>query len=429
MKEAPFFSIPQPHVYTVSELTSAIKYLLEDNFSFVWVEGEISNARRPPSGHFYFTLKDHKAQLRAVLFKNQLPWLKFKPEDGIKVICQGRISTYEPRGEYQIIVEYLEPKGYGALQVAFEQLKKKLMEEGLFYKKRPLPPLLRHIAVVTSPVGAAIRDFLRILLKNSPNIAVRIYPVKVQGEGAAEQIAQAIYDLNRMNWADAMVLTRGGGSLEDLWAFNEEIVARAIYASKIPVISAIGHEVDFTISDMVADLRAPTPSAAAEIITKKLEDLENRLKEWKDFLLRALSKQKIDNYSLHLDEVSQSLLKVMGHVINHKKICLSNLRDRFIMTHPKRQIINHREILKKEKRTLTINFKHYLERLNQYTEGLNQRLNTLGPLAVLKRGYALAFTLPERDIVRSATQVRRGDHILVKVAQGEIMSEVEGTKE
>jgi len=429
MKEAPFLSIPQAHVYTISELTSAIKHLLETNFSFVWVEGEISNARRPPSGHFYFTLKDDRAQLKAVLFKNQLPWLKFKPEDGIKVICQGRISTYEPRGEYQIIIEYIEPKGYGALQVAFEQLKKKLMEEGLFYKKRPLPILLRHIAVVTSPVGAAIRDFLRILLKNSPNIAVRVYPVKVQGEGAAEQIAQAISNSNRMNWADAIVLTRGGGSLEDLWAFNEEIVARAIYASKIPVISAIGHEVDFTIADMVADLRASTPSAAAEIIIKKREDLENRLKEWENCLSQVLSKQKINNYSLHLDEISQSLLKVMGHVINNKKICLSNLRDRFIMTHPKRQIINHREILKKEKGELTTHFKHYLERLNQYTKGLTQRLNNLSPLAVLKRGYALAFTLPEKGIIRAANQVRRGDSILVKIAQGEIISKVEDIKE
>ena len=429
MKQAPLFSVPQSHVYTVSELTLAIRYLLEQNFPLVWVEGEISNARRPPSGHFYFTLKDNRAQIKAVLFKNQLPWLKFRPEDGIKVICQGRISTYEPRGEYQIIIEYLEPKGYGALQLAFEQLKKKLMDEGLFYKKRPLPCLPRHIAVVTSPVGAAIRDFLRILLKSSQNIAVRIYPVKVQGEGAAEQIAEAIYDLNRMNWADIIVLTRGGGSLEDLWAFNEEIVARAIYASKIPVISAVGHEVDFTISDMVADLRAPTPSAAAEIIIKRREDLEKKLKEWKGSLLQALNKQRINSYSLYLDDLSQSLLKIIARFIAYKKTSLKNLKERFFATHPKRQITNYREAIKKDKRTLITYFKGHLKGLNQYCQELNHRLNALDPLAVLKRGYALAFTLPKRQIIRSANQVRKGDEVLIKVAQGEIRSKVEDIKE
>jgi len=241
MEELSLFSVPQPKVYTVSELTQAIKEILEAEFPLVWVEGEISNARRPLSGHLYFTLKDEGAQLGAILFKNTQRWLKFELQDGLKVICQGRLSVYPPHGNYRLIVEYIEPKGYGALQLAFEQLKKKLAQEGLFAEeaKKSLPLLPRRIAVVTSPAGAAIRDFLRVLLKKFPNVNVRIYPVKVQGEGAAQEIAKAIYELNRLKWAEVIVVTRGGGSLEDLWAFNEEVVARAIYASEIPVVSAV----------------------------------------------------------------------------------------------------------------------------------------------------------------------------------------------
>ena len=266
---------PVRRIYSVAELSLEIRNLLERQFPDVWVTGEVSNLRAAGSGHLYFTLKDETAQLRAVCFRNQARYLKFKPQDGLAVIARGRLSVYEARGEYQLYVEFLEPAGLGALQLAFEQLKQKLAAEGLFdpARKKPLPMLPRVIGVVTSPTGAVIRDILRILHRRFRNINVLIYPVKVQGEGAAQEIAQGIEYFNRQAPVDVMIVARGGGSLEDLWAFNEEVVARAIAASKIPVISAVGHETDFTIADFVADLRAPTPSAAAELVVRRKQDL------------------------------------------------------------------------------------------------------------------------------------------------------------
>ena len=269
----------QRKIYSVTELNLAIKGLLEKQFPDVWVAGEVSNFRGASSGHLYFTLKDAGAQLRAVCFRNQARYLKFKPQDGISVIARGRLGVYEARGEYQLYVEYLEPAGLGALQLAFEQLKAKLAAEGLFdpARKKPLPVLPRTVGVVTSPTGAVIRDILRVLRRRFRNMNVLIYPARVQGEGAGEEIAEGIKQFNRERKVDVMILARGGGSLEDLWPFNEERVARAIAASKIPVISAVGHETDFTIADFVADLRAPTPSAAAELVVHPKRDFRSEL--------------------------------------------------------------------------------------------------------------------------------------------------------
>ncbi|HLW43907.1 MAG TPA: exodeoxyribonuclease VII large subunit [Candidatus Acidoferrales bacterium] len=271
--------IPEKHVWRVSELNLRICDLLENEFRDLWVEGEVSNFRAAQSGHLYFTLKDEKSQIRCVCFRDQVRGLKFRPEDGLHVTVRGSVSVYEPRGEYQIYVSHIEPVGLGALQLAFEQLKKTLAAEGLFdaERKKPLPGLPRRIGIVSSPQGAAIRDILRVLRRRFPNLHVVLYPVKVQGEGAAEEIVRAIRHFNRAVLVDVMIVARGGGSFEDLWAFNEEIVVRAIAASEIPIITGIGHETDTTIADFAADMRAPTPSAAAEIVVRTRAEFEKHI--------------------------------------------------------------------------------------------------------------------------------------------------------
>ena len=270
---------PRPHIFTVSEITAAVRGVLEDVFDAVWIEGEISNLRVPASGHNYFILKDGKAQIKCVMFRNYRSGLKFAPEDGDQVLLFGRVSVYEARGEYQVIVETMEPRGLGALQKAFEQLKEKLDKEGLFKdeKKKPIPEFPWKVGIITSETGAAVRDILNIMQRRNPKVSVLLYPVKVQGDGAAEEIAEAIETMNQRKDVEVLIVGRGGGSIEDLWAFNEEVVARAIYKSKIPVISAVGHEIDFTIADFVADLRAPTPSAAAELAVPVLEDTARQI--------------------------------------------------------------------------------------------------------------------------------------------------------
>src|SRR5271156_3395452 len=283
MSQANLFNLmPERRVWKVSELNARICELLETTLPDIWVEGEVSNYHAAQSGHLYFTLKDARSQIRCVCFRDQVRGLKFRPEDGLHVTVRGSLSVYEPRGEYQIYVTHIEPVGAGALQLAFEQLKKRLAEEGLFAesRKKPLPVLPRCIGVVPSPTGAAIRDILRVLKRRFPNAQVSLYPVKVQGAGAAAEIAEALRHFNQAKSVDVLILTRGGGSLEDLWAFNEEILARAIFASRIPVITGVGHETDFTIADFVADLRAPTPSAAAEIVVKSREEFERHIAEY-----------------------------------------------------------------------------------------------------------------------------------------------------
>ena len=281
---------PTRHVWKVFEVTGAIATMLESAFEDVWIEGEVSNFRPAQSGHLYFTLKDSRAQIRCVCFRDQARTLKFRPEDGLHITVRGSIGVYEPRGEYQVYVSHIEPVGAGALQVAFEQLKKKLQDEGLFdeSRKKPLPLLPCCIGVVTSPTGAAIRDILRVLNRRFANARVQIFPVKVQGEGAATEVAGAIRYFNRTRVADVLIVARGGGSLEDLWAFNEEAVARAIAASEIPIITGVGHETDFTIADFVADLRAPTPSAAAEIVVRSRQEFDRQITEAQRHLVHRM---------------------------------------------------------------------------------------------------------------------------------------------
>jgi exodeoxyribonuclease VII large subunit len=311
MSQIPLDLVPERKLYTVAELSFALKGLLESSFPDVWVTGEVSNFRAAASGHYYFTLKDATAQLRAVCFRNQARYLKFKPQDGLSVIARGHLSVYEARGEYQLYVEYLEPAGVGALQFAFEQLKKKLAAEGLFdeARKKPLPALPRAIGVVTSPSGAAVRDILRVIKRRFPNMNLFLYPATVQGTSAAAEIVEGIEYFNQHPIVDVLIVGRGGGSLEDLWPFNEETVARAIAASQIPVISAVGHETDFTISDFVADLRAPTPSAAAELAVRRREDfvaeIQNRVRHMSQYLRFRISEARGELTELRMHRAFQ----------------------------------------------------------------------------------------------------------------------------
>ena len=300
IQHSPSIIKSQRRIHTVSELTAKVKVLLEDNFPFIWICGEISNFRVPASGHFYFTLKDEKAQINTVMFRSQNRNLKFEPEDGMSVTGLGRISLYEPRGTYQIILEYIEPEGTGAIQLAFEQLKARLSAEGLFDEKhkKPLPFLPRKISIITSPTGAVVHDILKIINRRFSNIHIEIIPVKVQGSGAESEIVSGLDMINTRSDSDVTILSRGGGSLEDLHAFNSEDVARAIFSSKIPIISAVGHETDFTIADFVADLRASTPSAAAELAVPHKIDLSRRVAE-----LTTTLTVRFSRYIKHLTNV------------------------------------------------------------------------------------------------------------------------------
>lgn len=448
MDSSEFFpQSPSPRVYTVSSLTEKIKSLLEDHFEFVWVEGEISNFRMPASGHYYFVLKDDKAQIRAVMFRPQARYLKFMPDDGMKVIAQGRLGVYEPRGEYQIVLDYLEPLGVGALALAFEQLKKKLAGEGLFDQslKRPLPFLPQRVAVITSPTGAAIRDFLKIIHRRFANIEIIIVPVKVQGEGASEEMVEALETINREIQADVIVLTRGGGSLEDLWAFNNEKLARAIRSSRIPVVSAVGHEIDVTISDLAADLRAPTPSAAAELLVMEKESLIERLREFKARLGQAersyihslhqrfmlLSRglrdprRRIGDAWIRLDELHGRIIQLVSRIIRERRRGLAYEVRTLIVHSPSNKAASYGKILEFQAHTLTLLMNRRFREYQMQVSILKERLKDLGPLSVLKRGYSITWRLPEREILRSAEGVLRGDRVDVLLAQGEMRCRVE----
>ena len=393
------------HILSISELTQLIKFQLEQSFDYLWVEGEISNFRIPSSGHFYFTLKDEKSQIRAVMFRSQNRTLEFSPEDGLSVICRGRLNVYETRGEYQLILDYLEPKGLGALQLAFEQLKQRLAQEGLFDTdhKKPLPQLPRKIGIVTSPTGAAIRDILNIIERRFANVGILIYPVKVQGEGAAQEIATALQELNQMPEIDVVILARGGGSIEDLWPFNEEVVARAIYHSEIPVISAVGHEVDFTIADFVADLRAPTPSAAAELVVRNKDDL-------------------IYNLNTVYVRLKNSIRKI--YEFNQSRFAFLQKR----MPDPRKMIPGLRLTIDEYGERIAFYVSNALKIKKEKIEGMMGRLDALSPLNVLKRGYSITRTVPDLKVVRNAKQLASGDKINVRLFKGELMCRVEEVK-
>ncbi len=359
------------HILTVTDLTTRIKTALESAFLDVWVEGEISNLSVPQSGHAYFTLKDEQSQIRAVLFRSSQRFLKFTLQHGLHVICRGRVSVYEPRGEYQLILEYIEPKGVGALQLAFEQLKAKLEGEGLFDldRKKQLPLLPRRIGVITSPTGAAIRDILRVIRRRHPRMHLLISPVPVQGLEAAPAIVGALRYFNRERNVDVIIVARGGGSLEDLWAFNEEPVARAIYQSRLPVISAVGHETDYTIADFVADVRAPTPSAAAEMVVQSEEHFRRFLSSLESGLVRGLN-QKIER--------GRAMLRQSARMLGD----------------PRRILERQSQRIDELSSRLATGLMHHVRRDRSRLAALTAGLDHLNPLAILSRGYSITKKCP-----------------------------------
>ena len=390
-------------IFTVSELNDAIATLLDRNFGFISLEGEISNLRVPSSGHYYFTLKDEKSQIRAVLFKGQKALIPFELENGQKMICFGRLSLYSPRGEYQIIIEQLEPSGLGSLHLAFEQLKEKLSREGLFDedRKKPLPPYPERIGIVTSPTGAAIKDILKVLESRSPGVQILISPTRVQGEGAAEEIASAIDTINTLVDIDAIIVGRGGGSIEDLWAFNEEVVAKAISRSTIPVISSVGHERDITIADLVADLRAPTPSSAAEMVTRGDIDVLKELNHLSD-RLNLSATTRINSQKARLS------LALKGLTDPRKKLNDLRLRADELLIRIENKVDEKINLLRSE------------------LKGAAGRLASLSPLSVLARGYSITTTFPGGKIIRDIAQVKVGERLSIRLKSGELHCKVEG---
>ena len=399
--DLPLFAAVTRRFLSVSELNDLIKGSLESHLDTVWVQGEVSNFRVPPSGHYYFTLKDDRSQICAVMFRRQGINLRFTPENGMAVLCFGKVSVYAVHGDLQLYVEEIEPQGQGALYVAFEQLKKKLLAEGLFStdRKKLLPFLPRVIGIVTSDAGAALRDMLRIIDDRYPDRHVIIRPVKVQGDGAAREIARGIYDLNRLA-VNVIIVGRGGGSLEDLWAFNEEVVARAIFASHVPVVSAVGHEVDFTIADFVADSRAPTPTAAAEMVLPRKRDLREQVEVLELQLRRSMD--------LTIDAAKENFRGLVKRLAD-----------------PGRKVRDHQQRLDE----LSIDLlRRFQERLRQSKNRLSEcasRLNALSPLAVLDRGYAIVHKLPEEQIVKRAETLTVGDLIRITFSEGKSVCRVE----
>jgi exodeoxyribonuclease VII large subunit len=416
-------------VLTVAALTEQLRALLEERFPAVWVEGEISNFRLYGSGHAYFTLKDAEAQLRCVLFRNRGRRIRFEPADGLHVMAFGSVEVYAQRGEYQLVVELLEPRGLGALQLAFEQLKARLGAEGLFEpaRKRALPRFPRTIGIVTSPSGAAIRDMLRVIGRRFGELHIVIAPCRVQGEGAAEEIAQGLRDLNALGDVDVIIVGRGGGSLEDLWAFNEEAVARAIAGSKAPVISAVGHEVDFTIADFVADLRAPTPSAAAELVVREKQAVVDALDELARRLRRAASRplsdlaRRVDEQTLRLRRGAHAEWRRAAHRVALAAAALRSASPVARVGHGRHRLERLEARLRNEIRLVLGQSGHRLG------EAVG-RLDSLSPLAVLGRGYSLTRT-PAGAIVRRARDVRAGDDVHVLLHEGSLECRVSATRE
>jgi exodeoxyribonuclease VII large subunit len=433
----------------VSELNAEIKLLLEESYPFVWIYGEISNFRTPASGHFYFTLKDAASQIGAVMFRGQQRKLKFMPADGMSVTGMGRLSVYDPRGTYQIILEYLEPSGIGALQIEFERLKKRLAEEGCFdaKNKRLLPFMPSKISILTSPTGAVVHDIIKIIHRRFPNVHIQIIPVRVQGHGAAEEIVSALEVLNSRNEADVAILARGGGSLEDLQAFNTEMVARAIIASKIPIISAVGHETDYTIADFSADLRAPTPSAAAELAVPERSELERRCREvlvrlvknmennlkWlktglNDLVKRLMDpRRKLEDYRLRLDDLSVRMIRVISLRIRHERRHLDLWRDRLAANTPQVLLEIARNKLEQKNNNLLKSLIIYRHSRQIKIRELTAKLEALNPMAILSRGYSVTRTIPDAAVVKDSRLVALDEKLEVLLAKGRLLCRVQGT--
>jgi exodeoxyribonuclease VII large subunit len=441
------FTAPQRRIWQVRDIVGSVRTALEREYADVWVEGEISNFRPADSGHLYFSLKDEAAQLRIVMFRSQARLLKFRPENGRKVIARGRVTLYEGRGELQLMAEYLEPQGAGALQIAFEQLKAKLQAEGLFERdrKKAIPVLPRKIGVVTSPRGAVIQDILNVLRRRNNGVHILIFPAQVQGETAALEVSSGVRWFNKAANVDVIIIARGGGSIEDLAAFNDETLARTIAASEIPVISAVGHETDFTICDFVADLRAPTPSAAAELVIRSKQELDEQLTALRTHLGRAL-RMRLMQYEKQLDRLARhGAFGAMRTAIAHSQQKVDDLVFRlssaqaniFRQMHRRLDVaatrVRHHDLRSKfaskqreidaQIEKLTTTLRTYLMRRHSRIERLGGQLQGLSPISILERGYALVFDA-EGHLLKDARQVHEGDTINAQLALGQVTATV-----
>ena len=435
--------VPERKIYSISGLSQAIKKLLEKKFLDVWVEGEVSNFRAAPSGHLYFTLKDESAQLKTVCFRNTARYLKFRPQDGLAVVVRGRISVYEARGEYQLYVENIEPAGLGAFQLAFEQLRAKLTAEGFFdqARKKPLPLLPRTVGMITSPKGAVIQDMLRVLHRRFANINVLLYPARVQGEGSVEEIIKGIEYFNRIRPVDVLILARGGGSMEDLWSFNEESVARAVFASKIPVISGVGHETDFTIADFVADLRAPTPSVAAELVVRPKQDLTEEVNN----LMRRLhqitwlrlqdARQNLTELRLHpafytlgarLADRTQSVDEAVDSIFQLLRDRIQKAREGTLLRTSRVRHFDFRQFFELRRLRLVRSLSPGIALFDRILASRRHRLTNLqsvllerNPLQILNRGFSITYDA-SGCILRDASTVSTESEIQIRLARGRL---------
>ncbi|MCW8196395.1 exodeoxyribonuclease VII large subunit [Proteobacteria bacterium 005FR1] len=441
-----FTAAPPRDVLTVSQLNRKARQLLETHLSLLWVEGEISNFSAPSSGHWYFTLKDKEAQVRCAMFRSRNNLVRFKPALGKHAVVRGRVSLYEGRGDYQLIVEHMEEAGFGVLQRAFEALKTKLHKEGLFdtAHKKAIPKLPRHIAAITSPTGAAIHDILTVLARRFPAIPVTVIPVAVQGEGAARQIERAIKLANSAELFDVILLARGGGSLEDLWPFNEEIVARAVYASDVPVVCAVGHEVDVTIADFVADARAPTPSAAAEMLSPDREEWLRTFASYEALLGRIMARcfdqrrnhlkaltahlrhpgERLQQRAQQLDGLELRLKRAMQHKLQASGNRLLVATNRHRRCVPLEKIGQHRKRLEQLLHHLQLCSRQHLEHRRRRLAQQTELLDTVSPLKTIQRGYSLALD-GNGNILRNSAELQPGDLMTTKLAKGEVLSRVE----
>ena len=432
--------------YTISEITSIVKTALQ-SLTNIWIEGEISNLSRPTSGHIYFTLKDRLSQIKCVIFRSDLMYLRYVPKNGDKVFLHGRIDVYTRGGYHQIIGDTMEPAGIGVLQVAFEQLKQRLAEEGLFAAshKKPIPEIPQRIGVITSSTGAAVRDIINIITRRFPHVYILVYPVLVQGEGAADEIARAIDEINEIGGFDVLIIGRGGGTIEDLWAFNEEIVARSIYASEIPVISAVGHEIDYTISDFVADIRAPTPSAAAELAVPDKNELTRRLSNAKSRIHASIqrklqaAKERLGNCQRQLspqirrddirqkqqtvDAMNLQIQRIFAGMMERHQSNLGRNTEKLLHLSPLSKIAELQRHLKGLNQQCINQIQHLLRKKDADWKTIAAKLNALSPLAILSRGYSICYD-QSRKIVKDVQQVEPGDQIQVKLAHGKLTCDV-----
>jgi exodeoxyribonuclease VII large subunit len=435
-------------VFTVSELNRTVRQLLESTLPLLWVEGEISNFARPNSGHWYLTLKDQQAQVRCAMFKNSNGRVSFKPANGVSVLVRCRVGLYEGRGDYQLIIEHMEEAGFGALQRQFDQLKAKLANESLFDEahKQPMPTSVNHIGVVTSPTGAAFKDILAVLNRRFPSIKVTLFPTAVQGDQAAGQIVEAIDNANQDGRCDALIVGRGGGSLEDLWPFNEEVVARAVFHSKIPIISAVGHEIDFTITDFVADLRAPTPSAAAELISPNGDEMAAQLGGLQTLLSDAMSRRlqrleqktndlrnrlqhpgrKLQEQTQHLDHLDIRLKRSMQAMVQLYRHRMTLSRDRLLRQHPRDALVQKKQHMNNAVIRLSKAVGQQLRQKMNHTEQTLHLLDAVSPLKILGRGFSVLRN-DNNQVVKSTASVRPGENLRARLSDGELHVEVTKT--